>query len=370
VSVCEAKPSLARKFLMAGKSGLNLTKDEAFEPLLRHYFEAAEPLAPILRAFDSQAVQTWARDLGEPIFTGSTGRVFPVAMKASPLLRAWLAQLRSMGVRFETRCRGLGWRGAELRFEGAADRRADVVVLALGGGSWARLGSDGSWQDILRQAGAPVAPFQPANAGLRVQWSPYMQAHLGAALKNVRLSAENRSTRAETVLSRAGLEGGGIYELSRDLRRAERLRVDLLPDRSIEQIVQSVRRAGRKMSIAGVLRKALRLDPVKIALAQEFAHPLPKEPLALARQLKNLEIRYEGLAPLDQAISTAGGVRFDGLTEDLMLHCRAGVFCAGEMLDWEAPTGGYLLTACLATGRWAGRGAARYLGLVPVGSGV
>ncbi|WP_300011042.1 TIGR03862 family flavoprotein [uncultured Roseobacter sp.] len=364
VTVCEAKPSVGRKLLMAGKSGLNLAKDEPFEDMMPRYFEAADPLRPILQTFDATAVQDWARALGQEIFTGSTGRVFPRAMKASPFLRAWLNQLTGAGVLFRTNMRWRGWHDGNMVFDGPQGReviRAEVTVLALGGASWARLGSDGAWADILAARGVDLAPFAATNVGLQIVWSPHMQKHAGEALKGVRFTAGPMASRGEAVISQTGLEGGGIYEISRAVRMRHRLVVDLLPDLDAAEATRRLSRVRGKSSLSTHLRKALKLDPVKIALAQELARPLPQEPADLAQALKALRLSHDGLRPLDQAISVAGGVRFDALTPGLMMKPLPGVFCAGEMLDWEAPTGGYLITACLATGRWAGRAAAAYV---------
>lgn len=364
VTVCEAKPSVGRKLLMAGKSGLNLAKDEPFEDMMPRYFEAADPLRPILQTFDATAVQDWARALGQEIFTGSTGRVFPRAMKASPLLRAWLTRLTASGVVFRTNMRWRGWQDGNVVFEGPQRPeilRAEVTVLALGGASWARLGSDGAWAEILAARGVDLAPFAASNVGLQIAWSPHMQKHAGVALKGVRFTAGPMASRGEAVISRTGLEGGGIYEISRAVRMRHRLVVDLLPDLDVAEATRRLSRARGKSSLSTHLRKALKLDPVKVALAQELARPLPQEPADLAQALKALRLSHDGLRPLDQAISVAGGVRFDALTPGLMVKPLPGVFCAGEMLDWEAPTGGYLITACLATGRWAGRAAAAYV---------
>lgn len=364
VTLCEAKPSVGRKFLMAGKSGLNLTKDVSLDALLPAFTEAAAPMQEMLAAFDAQAVQAWARGLGQEVFTGSTGRVFPRAMKASPLLRAWLARLSDRGVSLRTGMRWTGWTGHSARFDGPQgpeEIAADVTVLALGGASWARLGSDGRWTDVLAGHGVELAAFAPANVGLAVAWSAHMAAHFGTALKGIALKAGPLTSRGEAVIARTGLEGGGLYEVSRALREGHDLTLDLLPDLTEEDIATRLARPRGKASLSTHLRKTLRLDPQKTALLQEFARPLPPEPEDLARQLKALGIRHCGLRPMDQAISVAGGVRFDALTEGLMLKARPGVFCAGEMLDWEAPTGGYLITGCLASGRWAGQAAVDYL---------
>ncbi|MDY6858211.1 MAG: TIGR03862 family flavoprotein [Pseudomonadota bacterium] len=360
VVVAEGKPSAGRKFLMAGKSGLNLTKDEPFETFLAAFGEAAEPLRPMLEAFDVNDVQNWARGLGQEVFTGSSGRVFPVAMKASPLLRAWLGRLAGMGVELRTRWRWTGWEGADFLFDtpqGAARIAPGVTVLALGGASWARLGADGAWAGLLEERGVAVAPFKPANMGLAVEWSAPMARQFGRPVKGTALMAGEHVARGEYVISRRGLEGGGIYAISRAVREGAALSIDLMPDRSISQIAERLARPRGKTSLSNHLRKALQLDPARLALLVEFGRPLP-EGAALARLIKALPVRHAGPRPLDEAISTAGGVMWRALDAGLMLRDLPGVFCAGEMLDWEAPTGGYLLTGCLATGLWAGRAAA------------
>ncbi|MEL6511257.1 MAG: TIGR03862 family flavoprotein [Pseudomonadota bacterium] len=360
VVVADAKPSVGRKFLMAGKSGLNLTKAEPFDAFLTHYHEAAEPLRHMIEAFDSAAVQDWAQSLGQEVFTGSSGRVFPKVMKASPLLRAWLRHLGDLGVDIRTGWRWTGWDTA-FHFEtptGSRTETPDATVLALGGASWARLGSDGAWTALFASKDLPFAPFKPANMGLKVDWSDHMAKHFGKPLKGIALIAGGQRVKAEAVLSQRGLEGGGIYAISRKVRDGAALHIDLQPDLSVDQIRARLSKPRGKASLSNHLRKALRLDPVKQALLMEFARPLPDD---LAPCLKALPIRHAGPRPMDEAISTAGGVPFDALTRDLMLNAAPGVFCAGEMLDWEAPTGGYLITGCLATGRWAGRSAARWL---------
>ncbi|MBK0326245.1 TIGR03862 family flavoprotein [Rhodobacteraceae bacterium F11138] len=369
VSLAEAKPSVGRKFLMAGKSGLNLTMDVPPEQLLGAYDEAADWLAPIISECDAGQVQAWARDLGQDLFTGSTGRVFPVAMKASPLLRAWLAQLDGLGVARHTRWRWTGW-GAQdaARFdtpEGEVTCRADVTVLALGGASWARLGSDGHWAGLLAERGVSVAPFAAANAGIRVVWSDHMQPMLGQPLKGIAMRAGDLTVRGEAVISRRGLEGGGVYGISKAVRQGAALTVDLVPDLTTPDLIDRLSRPRGKVSLSNHLRRLLKLGPARTALLQEFGRPLPADAAALARLIKALPVRHAGLRPMDEAISTAGGVTRAALTDGLMLRAMPGVFCAGEMLDWEAPTGGYLLTACLATGRWAGRAASAHAGLKP-----
>ena len=364
VTVAEAKPTVGRKFLMAGKSGLNLTKDEPLETLLTAYAEAAPWLQPMIKAFDAQAIQDWARALDQPVFTGSTGRVFPKAMKASPLLRAWLVRLDQLGVQVSTRWRWTGWNGAAARFDtgdGSREITADVTVLALGGASWARLGSDGEWRGILAAQGVDIAPFAPANVGVQVAWSSHMAPVLGLPLKNVAFSAGAYTSRGEAIISKQGLEGGGIYSVSRGLREGQALTVDLFPDQTLEQLTTRLSRPRGKASLSNHLRKVLKPGAARMALLNECGRPLPTDPATLAALIKALPIVHTGLAPLDLAISTAGGVKRSALDEGLMLTAIPGVFCAGEMLDWEAPTGGYLLTACLATGRWAGQAGVHYL---------
>ena len=356
VTVAEARPSPARKFLMAGKSGLNLTKAEGIDAFLTTY--GAAPLHPLLRAFGPDAVQEWARGLGQPLFTGSTGRVFPVAMKASPLLRAWLARLDGLGVQIRRRWRWQGWEGEAVLMEtpdGVRRLTPRATVLACGGASWSRLGSDGAWAAHLP---GRVTPFQPANMGFVVDWSPHMQRHIGTPVKGIALRVGNAVSRGEIVITRAGIEGGGIYEVSRAMREGAPLLLDLLPDWTQDAISARLARPRGKVSMANHLRKALKWTPEKQALLMEFARPLPDDPAPL---IKALPVRHQGPLPMDQAISTAGGLRLDALDANLMLKDRPGTFAAGEMLDWEAPTGGYLMTACLATGLHAGRAAAAWL---------
>ena len=353
VTVAEAKPSPGRKLLMAGKSGLNLTKDEPFETFLAAYGVAATPLRPMLEAFGPDDVKRWAEGLEQEVFTGSSGRVFPKAMKASPLLRVWLRRLDGLGVTLKTRWRWVG--GGEFETpDGQQSLSPRVTILACGGASWSRLGSDGAW--ITAFDAADVAPFQPANMGFRMQWSPHMQRHFGAPVKNVVLRAGTQEVKGEFVISKRGLEGSGIYAVSAMLRDGAALTLDLLPDLSEGEVRKRLSRR-RKESLSNALRKLLQLSPAKQALLMEFARPLPDD---LAPLIKALPVPHLGPRPLVEAISTAGGLRFAALDDGLMLRNRPGLFAAGEMLDWEAPTGGYLLTACLATGRWAGRHAATF----------
>ncbi len=358
VVIADAMPSVARKLLMAGKSGLNLTKAEPLPAYLANFGPQPAWFAQILAGFGPPEVIGWAEGLGQKTFAGSSARVFPEAMKASPLLRAWLARLDRQGAVLRTRWRWVGWQGDQSAFdtpEGPQRVRAGATVLAMGGASWPRLGSTGDWAG---QFAGLCTDFAAANAGLCVPWSDHMTRHFGQPLKGVALRAGKTVSRGETILSETGIEGGGIYPLSPDLRRGAALVVDLLPDLDLPTIRDRLARPRGKATLSNHLRRVLGLDQVKIALLQEFARPLPDD---LAPVLKALPIRHTGLRPLSEAISTAGGLRLDALTHDLMLKSRAGVFAAGEMLDWEAPTGGYLISASLATGRHAGLAAARYL---------
>jgi len=361
VVIAEAKPSPARKLLMAGKSGLNLTKAEPEAAFLAGYAEAAEWLSPMLTAFGQDGVRTWAEGLGQELFTGSSGRVFPRSMKASPLLRAWLGRLTA---EMRLRWRWQGFDGTALRFDtpdGARLLAPRVTVLALGGGSWSRLGSDAAWLPWLAERGVEIAPLQPANMGFRVNWSPHMAPHFGTPVKGCALVAGDNRVRAEFVISEKGVEGGGIYAVSRALREGAELRLDLMPDLSAEEVAGRLLHPRGKTSLANHLRKTLGLTGSRAALLNEWGRPLP-EGAALGALIKALPARLAGPRPTEEAISTAGGVTRAALDDGLMLRAAPGVFCAGEMLDWEAPTGGYLLTACLATGRWAGQNAARWRG--------
>jgi hypothetical protein len=352
VTVCEGKPSVGRKFLMAGKSGLNVTKAEPFATFADRY--DCPPLRPMLAAFGPDQVQDWCRALGQEVFTGSSGRVFPVAMKASPLLRAWLSRLAASGVTIRTRWRWTGFEGRGFRFdttEGPRVLTPDITVLALGGASWARLGSDGAWVPWLREKGVRVTDWQPANMGFCVAWSARMAPHFGQPIKGAALIAGRDRVRAEFVLSAKGVEGGGIYAVSRAVRDGADLALDLFPDVTQDQLLQRLSRMKPGETATNRLRK-LGLPPAAVALVLEVSRDAP-----FAR-LKHLPLTLAGPRPLDEAISTAGGIAWDALTPGLELRALPGVFAAGEMLDWEAPTGGYLLTACWATGRWAGRAAA------------
>lgn len=363
VVVAEAKSSIGRKLLMAGKSGLNLTKSEPPELFQAAYHGSCAGLVRgAVAGFGPQEVSDWAEALGQPVFTGSSGRVFPEAMKASPLLRAWMEALHDQDVNVHTRWRWTGFEGDAYTFSAPTGEHTltpAVTVLALGGASWARLGSDGSWVPWLAGKGVSVAPFQPANAGLTVAWSEHMEKQFGQPVKVAKLTAGTFSLRGEFVISSRGLEGSAIYAVSRAVREGASLTLDLCPDWSIEEVETRLARPRGKATVAAHLRKTLRLDPARLALLMEFGRPLP-DGAALAALIKALPVRHQGLRPLDEAISTAGGVAAEAL-EGYMLRALPGAFVAGEMLDWEAPTGGYLLTGCMATGREAGRAAAEWV---------
>lgn len=354
VVVAEAKPSPGRKFLMAGKSGLNVTKAEVAGAFAAAY--DSDWLAPMLAKFGPDAVQDWCRALGQEVFTGSSGRVFPVAMKGSPMLRAWLERLAGAGVEMRLRWRWTGFQGDGWQFdtpEGQQVLRPRVVVLALGGASWARLGSDAAWVPWLRGRGVEIAPFRPANMGFLVPWSTHMARHFGQPVKGAALCVGDRRERGEFVISSRGVEGGGIYAVSRDLRDGATLAIDVMPDVTEAEVAARLARMKPGESLTNRLRK-LGLAPVAAALVMEFGRSLP-----VVQAVKALPIPLAGPRPLDEAISVAGGITRAALTDGLELRAMPGVFACGEMLDWEAPTGGYLLTGCWATGRWAGRAAAQ-----------
>ncbi|MGJ5012282.1 NAD(P)/FAD-dependent oxidoreductase [Bradyrhizobium oligotrophicum] len=377
VTVYDAMPSVARKFLMAGRGGLNLTHSEELPLFLSRYRDAASWLAPAIQAFSPQQLRGWCEALGEPTFVGSSGRVFPVAMKASPLLRAWLRRLDAQGVRVALRHRWTGWDDREhLTFEtpnGPHTVAADATVLALGGASWPRLGSDGGWVPILAAKGVAIAPLRPANCGFTVGWSDIFRDRFeGQPLKGIALAFGERSVRGEAVITRDGIEGGAIYALSAELREAiartdeAMLHVVLRPDLAAADLIKKLSAPRGKQSFSNVLRKALQLSPVAIGLLQEAAKTqglslssLP--PDRLAALINALPIKLTGTAGLARAISSAGGIARDELDADYMLRRLPGVFAAGEMLDWEAPTGGYLLQASFATGVAAGKGVLKWL---------
>ncbi|MBA4226783.1 MAG: aminoacetone oxidase family FAD-binding enzyme [Hyphomonas sp.] len=366
VAIYDAMPSPARKFLMAGKSGLNITHSED-EAIFRSRYTAPDGrLAAMVEAFGPEEIVRWMAGLGIETYVGSSGRVFPVGMKASPLLRAWLARLGKGGATLHTRHRWKGWDGnGALLFdtpEGEVRLTADATILALGGASWRRLGSDGAWADILAARGVEIEPFAPSNCGFTVDWSTRMlAAQEGAPVKGVALTAGGRTQRGDFVITRAGIESGAVYPLSAALRQelagsgAATLLVDLLPDTEEGALAARLGGAQAKDSASNRLRKAARLDAVKIALLNEVTKGAPpKDPATLARLIKALPLTLTGTAPMDTAISTAGGVAWDALDDRLMLKAIPGTYCIGEMVAWDAPTGGYLLTACLAMGRAVG----------------
>jgi uncharacterized flavoprotein (TIGR03862 family) len=377
VTVYDRMPSVGRKFLLAGRGGLNLTHSEDLQRLLARYGAAEPRLGVAIEAFPPSALRAWCEELGQPTFVGSSGRVFPTAMKASPLLRAWLARLAASGVTFKLRHFWTGWDEAGgLQFatpEGDTSISADATVLALGGASWPRLGSDGAWITPLGQAGIAVAALQPTNCGVLVAWSDvFRQRFAGHPLKRIELSVGERKERGEAIVTATGLEGGAIYALSASLREAlsagtdATLHVDLRPDMARSDLGARLNAPRSKQSLATFLRKAAHLSPVEIGLLHEAALTMPGRlgglsPDGLAALIKAVPVRITGLAPIARAISTAGGVSFDAIDDHFMLRRRPGVFVAGEMLDWEAPTGGYLLQASFATGVAAANGALAWL---------
>lgn len=393
VHVFDAMPSVGRKFLLAGRGGLNLTHSESMDKFLMRYGAEREYLAPALLAFDNQAVRDWAMSLGVDTFVGTSGRVFPSSMKAAPLLRSWLNRLRhpecGHAVRFHLRHRWVGWDGdGRMAFQapaGSVRVRADAVVFALGGGSWPTLGSDGAWFQLLANAGFSLSPLKPSNCGFDVvpEWSSYFSSrYAGQPFKNVhvrvwQVAAASAaldtkellfSRKGEFVATEMGIEGSLVYAMSSLLRAhvdaygAAAIELDLLPDISAEDVLVSVQASRGTRSLATHLKTRLGLSGIKLALLHEILGPKGIiDPIALAQGIKALTVRLGRPRPLAEAISSAGGVAFSGLAQSYMVTSHPGIFCAGEMLDWEAPTGGYLLTACLATGRWAGLAADAYL---------
>lgn len=358
VVVYERMPSVARKFLMAGRGGLNLTHSEPFERFITRYGDAAQKLRPILEAFTQSDLVAWANGLGAETFVGSSGRVFPKAMKASPLLRAWLARLSAQGVEIQTRSTWLGWNeDGSLRFDTAPSINASATLLALGGASWPRLGSDGSWRDRLSARGVEVTPFAPANVGFRIAWSEHFRTRFaGQPLKGVTIRRSEHSARGDAMVTDYGIEGGPIYALSAAIRAAipTTIRIDLRPDLRHKEVEDKLARAKSGDSLSSVLRKALGLSPVAIGLLHENGPP-PRDPPGLAARIKAVTLTITAPHGLERAISTAGGVAWRAVDDDLQLRAIPGVYVAGEMLDWEAPTGGYLLQACFATGAWVAR---------------
>jgi uncharacterized flavoprotein (TIGR03862 family) len=368
VRVIERMPSPARKLLMAGRSGLNLTHSEDLPALLDRYGPARPALEAAIREFPPSALVAWCEGLGQPTFTGSSGRVFPRAMKASPLLRAWLARLAGLGVRMDVRREWLGWDDAgALRFAGPSGEEriaADATVLALGGASWPRLGSDGGWTGLLPDIA--TAPLRPANCGFIVDWpEPFRARFEGQPLKRVALSFAGRSVRGEAVITSRGIEGGAVYALSAPLREAiaacgpADLLIDLRPDLTLAELGRRLNRPRGALSLSNFLRKAAGLPPLGVALVQQARREGATGDLATL--VKAVPIRLLAPAPIARAISSAGGISLSELDARFMLRSRPGMFAAGEMLDWEAPTGGYLLQACFSTGLAAGRGVLEWL---------
>lgn len=378
VDLYDAMPSVGRKFLLAGKGGMNLTHTEANPAFLSRYGARAAQIAPMLEHFGADALRNWVHALGISTFVGTSGRVFPTDMKAAPLLRAWLKRLRDTGLTLHMRHRWLGWNDTNaLRFatpEGELEVRADAVVLALGGASWARLGSDGAWLPLLAQQGIAAAPLKPANCGFDIAWSTHFQERFaGQPLKSViahctDVDGNEIQRQGECVVTSTGIEGGLIYALSAPLREqiAQKgsaiLKLDLAPGKTIERVLSEVAAGRGSRSMSSHLQSKVGITGVKAGLLRECAskddYADPKE---LAQAIKALPLTLLAARPIDEAISSAGGVLFEALDERLMAQNRPGVFCAGEMLDWEAPTGGYLLTACFASGRTAGLGALAWL---------
>ncbi len=349
VDIYDRMPSVARKFLMAGRGGLNLTHSEPFERFVSRYGKAAPRLRPALEAFPPKALRDWADALGAATFVGTSGRVFPKAMKASPLLRAWLARLADQGVTLHARHDWLGWDDGQLVFAAPVGKlylTPDATILALGGASWPRLGADGGWAPLLADRGVTVAPFQPANAGFTTAWSAlFTDRFAGQPVKTIALRFGGREVKGELMITRRGLEGGAIYAISATLRDAisrhghADLVIDLHPDLNAGQVASKLGRASVKDSLSNRLRKALNLSPAAIGLVHETG----------ATDIKAVTVRLTGMEGLERAISSAGGIAFDALTPDFELKALPGVYAVGEMLDWEAPTGGYLLQACFST---------------------
>jgi len=378
VDLYDAMPSVGRKFLLAGKGGLNLTHSEPVESFLSRYGKQRRHIEPLLRAFGPDALRAWAEALGIETHVGSSGRVFPAGMKAAPLLRAWLHRLRAAGVNFHTRRRWLGWdQDNALRFVtrdgGEETVHADATVLALGGGSWPQLGSDGAWVPLLAQRGVPLSPLRSSNCGFDVGWSEHFRKRFaGTPVKSVVASLPGhhgaQRVEGEFIVTETGVEGGLIYALSASLRDeiaasgAVTLHLDLAPGRELPRLVEELSQPRGSRSLSSHIQRRIGLKGVKMGLLRELVPATDfADPNRLAAAIKALPLKLIAARPIAEAISSAGGVTFDALDEHLMIRSLPGMFCAGEMLDWEAPTGGYLLTACFATGRAAGLGALRWL---------
>ena len=378
VTVFDRMASVGRKFLLAGRGGLNLTHSEVPERFISRYGWRHDVIAPLVDAFSPADLSQWATSLGEESFVGSSGRVFPKSFKATPLLRAWLLRLKELGVRIETRQQWTGFDEAgHAMFTGQdgtlTSAKSRAVLLAMGGASWPRMGSDGRWVETVEALRIPVAPLRPANCGIEVAWSQHMLGKGGGhPLKRISITAGStpetrRTERAEAMITSEGLEGGAVYAVL-DIVREEiarngkaMLTLDLRPDRNLEGLTQDIERQPASQSTANRLRKGAKLDPAALMLLNEVARPLPREADKLARIIKNVSLRATGIRPLERAISTAGGVFFEALNDHLMVKERPGLFVAGEMLDWEAPTGGYLLQACFSSARMAANGMAEFM---------
>ena len=361
ITLVDQMPTMGRKFLMAGKSGLNLTKNEPFEKFLNNFSESTPQLLSALKNFTPDDVQTWATSLGISLFTGSTGRVFPINMKASPLLRAWLSRLDKRGVTRRHKMKAISLNNMSLLFEtenGKEEISAKAILFAMGGASLRRLGSDARWLNWLPNV--KNEKFSASNVGLKINWSNHVDKYFGEPIKAISLRSGKIQSQGEIVITQSGIEGGGIYSLSQAIRKGEEVFLDLLPNWNEKQLIDALQKPIRKASWSNYLRKVLNLNNVKQALLREFSSDcFSKKQLSV--DLKLLRIRHEGLDSIDKAISTAGGVRFDQLDHNLMISKRPGIFFAGEMLNWDAPTGGYLITAALATGLWSAKGIEKLL---------
>ncbi|WP_086003521.1 TIGR03862 family flavoprotein [Phyllobacterium sp. YR531] len=372
ITVYDSMPTLSRKFLLAGKSGLNLTHAEDYTQFVTRFGAASERLRPALDGFEPDAVRAWAEELGIQTFVGSSRRVFPKAMKASPLLRAWLKRLESRGVNVRTRHRWVGFSGTAYLFDtpdGQIKAQPDVAMLALGGASWPRLGSDANWTVWLQDAGVNVSVLQPANCGFDVAWDEvFRDRFAGQPVKAVTATSNAGTIPGEFVITWHGIEGSLVYAHAASLREElaatgkASLLVDLAPGRSLQRLVSDLTRQNTKTSFSNRLRKAAGIDGVKLALLRNFSADTDlASPEKIATSIKNLSIPVVSTRPIAEAISSAGGVEWDSIDENYMLKAIPGLFVAGEMLDWEAPTGGYLLTACFATGRAAAHGIISWL---------
>lgn len=373
VTIYDAMPTVGRKFLLAGRGGLNLTHSEPLEKFITRYFEASNWLAPYIRAYDSQKLQKWCEELGQETFIGSSGRIFPRSMKASPLLRAWLKRLDNLGVDYRLRHLWQGFDGENLVFSDAGKNiikvKSDATLLALGGASWPHLGSDGSWVDIISKCGVKISELRPSNCGFVTKWSDYLITKFaGTPLKSIAIRHKNFSHKGEMILTKQGIEGNAVYALSSNLRESIKsdgkavLYIDLRPEMSDMELTKKLQIRGKK-SLSNHLRKA-GFSPVVSVLLNELipsSQIVKVTPDMLASYLKNLPITLTSTTDIARSISSAGGIRRESLDENFMLKTKSGVFAAGEMLDWEAPTGGYLLQACFSTAVAAARGMLKFV---------